>query len=117
MRLFGASCLNSIRPSNVYKGGGGAFTWFAPISPVCGVLGALGRAPRAWIGDDGSDCCRAGRFRGRGPACRGCRLRRNRDGCITSPVAPSGHVDRKRSETAFAAKSGTLRSVVDEEVI
>src|SRR5690348_17433871 len=45
MRPFGASCLNSIGPSNVYKGGGGAFTWFAPISPVCGVLGRLGGRP------------------------------------------------------------------------
>src|SRR6476661_6428429 len=48
--FFGASCLNSIRPSNVYKGGGGAFTWFAPTNPVCGVLGPLGRAPRIWTG-------------------------------------------------------------------
>src|SRR6478735_3614642 len=46
MRLYGASCLNSIGCPNVYKGGGGAFTWFAPTSPVCRVLGPLGRAPQ-----------------------------------------------------------------------
>ena len=50
MRLYGVSCLNSIGRSNVYKGGGGAFTWFAPTSPVCRVLGPLGRAPRIWTG-------------------------------------------------------------------
>src|ERR1700704_3330411 len=44
MRLFGVSCLNSIGYPDVYKGGGGAFTWFAPTSPVCRVLGPLGRA-------------------------------------------------------------------------
>src|SRR5690242_13774046 len=117
MRPFGASCLNSIGPSNVYKGGGGAFTWFAPTSPVCGVLGRLGGRPGPESGDDGSDCCRAGRFRGRGPECRGRRLRRNRDGCITTPVAPSGHVDRRRSEPRSTRTSGDLRSVVDEEGI
>src|SRR5436190_1907699 len=39
MRLFGACCLNSIGSPNVFKGGGGAFTWFAPTSPVWGLLG------------------------------------------------------------------------------
>src|SRR6185437_3359033 len=76
-----------------------------------------GGRPGPRSGDDGSDCCRAGRFRGRGPACRGRRLWRNRDGCITTPVALSGHVDRKRSEAVFAAEIGDLRSVVDEEGI
>src|SRR6476646_5565065 len=109
MRLYGASCLNSIGCPNVYKGGGGAFTWFAPTSPVCRVLGPLGRAPQDL--DRGTTVRPAAGHRDAGggglPAVvagyGGIAV-----ACITHRVVPSGHVGSRRLTPRSPRKSGDL---------
>src|SRR5690348_13048971 len=114
MRLSGASCLNSIRRPNVHKGRGGALRGL--LLPVpSGGLGALGRAPRAWIGDDVRTA--AGQEDSRGGGLRSWSLVTAEPRWMyhVAGFPLLVHVDADVPKPRSPRKSGDLRSVVDEE--